>query len=166
MSFPEGIWVIWLSQQAPYLLTHLTAHLKRWKRKKKKKKSLNIQTQQNYLYHVRKYALKNAPESHTKKKKKKLVSSRQFCHCSRGATRTLESRVVQQLARALVETGQHSNLSLLQFTNHSYLQWIVLATMVYPGTIECGVPASSYLESPPHPGPCGCCLSIITLWVA
>lgn len=36
-----------------------------WKRKKK---SLNIHTQQNYLCHVRKYALKNAPESHTKKK--------------------------------------------------------------------------------------------------
>lgn len=54
-----------------------------------------------------------------------------------------ESRVVQQHARAtaLVERGQRSSLSLLQFTNHGYLQWIVLATMVYPGTIECGVPA-------------------------
>lgn len=54
------------------------AHLKRWKRKKRRKKSLNIQTQQNYLYHVRKYALKNAPESNTKKKKKGLSPADSF----------------------------------------------------------------------------------------
>lgn len=51
---------------------------KEMKKKKKKKKSLNIQTQQNYLYHVRKYALKNAPESNTKKKKKGLSPADSF----------------------------------------------------------------------------------------